>query len=1099
MTIQARPFHGIDDRPKLVEGRPGGGVSIRREHYVDLRRKLTYRFLPHYQPYAGELVQRLINGRLEGLEAANFDPTLVADLFKPASDTSPAAAPYYAASELVQQPYPIKDIDFTTGGAYSVYNWELFFHIPLAVAIHLSQNQRFEEAQRWFHFIFDPTDDSNGPTPERFWKVRPLQRKDIAQIEDILANLSNGVDPQLYEDTINSIAAWKAAPFRPYVIARYRPTAYMYKAVMAYLDNLIAWGDSLFREDTGEAINEATQVYVLAANLLGPRPEEVPEMRTALPQSYASMRSKLNGLGNALVNLENDLALDVSTGGTDQADGDPLATLRSLGQAFYFCVPRNDKLLAYWDTVADRLFKIRNSLNIEGVFRQLPLFEPPIDPALLVKAAAAGLDVAAVMSGLEQPLSPVRCTLLLQRANEICAEVKSLGAQLLATIEKGDGESLSIMRARHERSILVLGEAVKYAQYQEAIKTREGLQQSIANAAQRFSYYEQLLGTQKADVKLPELEPIDTDRLLQLSFDAAEPVVDLLDIEIDVAQSQDDPGGKLALSSREADELAKLGNARDKQIAAGVLDIISSVLGVIPSVGAHGTPIGVGGSVKFGGPQLAALMQGISKSVKAAADEDSYEAAKTAKLASYQRRQQEHAYQRNSVAGELMQLFKQLRAAEIREAATNREWETHQQQIKNAEEIETFLTDDRLGKRTNEAFYGWMKREAKALYAQSFQLAFDVAKKAERALQHELGDPSLSYIEYGYLAGKEGLLAGEKLGLDLKRMEMSYLDLNRREYELTRHVSLLELDPMALLSLRATGQCTITLPEELFDLDCPGHYFRRLRTVAVSLPCVAGPYSPVPCTLTLVKSSLRTTAIVADGYARGQDDDARFRDQLGSVESVVTSVGQNDAGVFDVSLRDERLLPFEGAGAISQWRLRLPNEIRQFDYDTIGDVVLHLRYTAREGGDTLRNAAIANLQSAIDESRAAGSVRLISIRHEFPAAWAKLKNTVLAAATPRAQLAMQLRDELYPFWARDRAKELKEVVVIAQGGKDRISLDDSLTGTGKDTLSRNLALGGLRVGKLTQLSVPDPTGALTLYIDDNTMDELWFALAWGKP
>ena len=41
--------------------------------------------------------------------------------------------------------------------------------------------------------------------------------------------------------------------------------------------------------------------------------------------------------------------------------------------------------------MADRLFKIRNSLNIRGIFRQLPLFEPPIDPALLARAAAAKL------------------------------------------------------------------------------------------------------------------------------------------------------------------------------------------------------------------------------------------------------------------------------------------------------------------------------------------------------------------------------------------------------------------------------------------------------------------------------------------------------------------------------------------------------------------------------------------------------------------------------------------------------------------------------------------------------------------------------------
>ena len=45
---------------------------------------------------------------------------------------------------------------------------------------------------------------------------------------------------------------------------------------MKYLDNLIAWGDQLFRRDTIESINEATQLYVLAAELLGRRPEPIP-------------------------------------------------------------------------------------------------------------------------------------------------------------------------------------------------------------------------------------------------------------------------------------------------------------------------------------------------------------------------------------------------------------------------------------------------------------------------------------------------------------------------------------------------------------------------------------------------------------------------------------------------------------------------------------------------------------------------------------------------------------------------------------------------------------------------------------------------------
>jgi hypothetical protein len=55
-----------------------------------------------------------------------------------------------------------KELDLSEGGAYSVYNWELFFHAPLAIAVHLSKNQRFAEAQRWFHFIFDPTSNDES-------------------------------------------------------------------------------------------------------------------------------------------------------------------------------------------------------------------------------------------------------------------------------------------------------------------------------------------------------------------------------------------------------------------------------------------------------------------------------------------------------------------------------------------------------------------------------------------------------------------------------------------------------------------------------------------------------------------------------------------------------------------------------------------------------------------------------------------------------------------------------------------------------------------------------------------------------------------------
>jgi hypothetical protein len=57
-------------------------------------------------------------------------------------------------------------------------------------------------------------------------------------------------------------------------------------------------------------------------------------------------------------------------------------------------------MLSYWDTVADRLYKIRHCMNIEGVVRQLALFEPPIDSGKLVKAIAAGVDISSRSSSL---------------------------------------------------------------------------------------------------------------------------------------------------------------------------------------------------------------------------------------------------------------------------------------------------------------------------------------------------------------------------------------------------------------------------------------------------------------------------------------------------------------------------------------------------------------------------------------------------------------------------------------------------------------------------------------------------------------------------
>ena len=75
--------------------------------------------------------------------------------------------------------------------------------------------------------------------------------------------------------------------------------------------------------------------------------------------------------------------------------------------------------------------------------------------------------------------------------------------------------------------------------------------------------------------------------------------------------------------------------------------------------------------------------------------------------------------------------------------------------------------------------------------------------QARRArLRYELGPARLraSSSSATGTACKKGLLAGERLQHDLQRMERPTSTSNRREYELTKHVSLAQLDPLALSS-----------------------------------------------------------------------------------------------------------------------------------------------------------------------------------------------------------------------------------------------------------------------------------------------------------
>ena len=1026
VTVPA--FVVADALPQSASGPQLGGLQL-----IGLSLKKKYELRSFYHPYTCLFIEMLNRFGVNGLLAPARSGKGLQLHRQLTPDSEFRFSATYGPTDAVAMLYPfsspIEKIDFTYGGAYSDYNWELFFHIPLLIANRLSQNQRFEEAQRWFHYIFDPTetDDEGLDADEqfrKFWKIKPFyQASSRENVEQILRLINQG-DPD-YEAQVE---AWEADPFNPHLIARLRLVAYMKLVVMKYLDNLIAWADQLFRRDTIETINEAAQLYVLAGRILGRKPVEVSRPEPAA-RNYNQVRTSLDALSNSLVSLENILfvqyaspqLLQFNVG--DQGAAGKYTALKSattvlsfappaasavamisMGFAFanpagdseppdqppvlYFCAPKNDKLLAYWDKVADRLFKIRNCMNIEGVERTLVLFEPPIDPALLVKAAAAGVDLSSALDDLNAPLPHYRFSYLLPQVIDFCNDVKALGAALLSALEKKDAEALSLLRSGHEARLLRAVQQVKENAIAEAKETVTSLEAARATAEFRNTF----------------------NRNRQL---------------------REEVPGRPGLIAEEVQHEGQLVSANDVQLIGQGYDLAANIAFLFPDM-----KIGVQGisspeiTFVYGGTFFGRAYQAFGSYFRMLSSIESHNAQMASIKAGYRLRAEDWGFQADTALMEIDQIDGQIAAARIRVAIAERELENHGLQIRQSDEVDDFLRN----KFSNEDRYGQLVQEIATIYFQAYQSAYDLARRTERCFRFELGVENTNFIEFGYWDSlKKGLLAGELLQKDLRRMQAAYLEQNRREFEITQQFALDLLDAGALMDLRETGSCEFEIPELALDLVYPGHYMRRIQSVSVSFACLVGPYANVNATLTLVSNRVRMSGNTLDNYAYEGINDPRFRHNRVGVQAIVTSATDNDSGLFQFDFRDERYRPFEGAGVISRWGLSLPENLRSFDYRSISTVVLRIGYTARNGGDALRTVVESHVSDSLNNwldelaGSGAGLLRLISLRSEFPNALHRLL-TPAEGQTGFTELGIEQRH--FPYFLRGRQLSLTRLLLV---------------------------------------------------------------------
>jgi hypothetical protein len=923
-------------------------------------------------------------------------------------------------TDLTQLQPPADDphhLDF--GGAFGGYYREVFLHMPWLVGFHLNANQQFEDAKTWYERIFNPTarESADDAKPsDRNWRYVEFRDLAVPTLKEILTDGA-------------AISAYENDPFNPYAIARLRPTAFQKAIVMNYLSNLMDWGDSLFAEDTMESINEAEMLYVLARDILAARPAELGAC-DAPPDSdltYERIGPAIEKGSEFLVTLENWSLVATSQiefskaesalaqNGALESLSTEAAPLASIGvqepaalpqqpslqpypaiveartawsdlvggaasaprvkllpglalviqTTLVFCVPPNDVLLAYWDRVEDRLFKIRNCMNLSGVRRQLALFAPPINPMDLVRAKAAGLSLEDALAALAAPLPPYRFSYLIERARQATQTVQSFGAALLSALEKKDVEDLTLLRSVHEQTLLRMTKDVKTKQVEEAQSTLQALEEAKANIQERIDYLQGLIA-----------------------------------------------GG---LSGWEVTEQTNRHTATSDRKNEQNLHLLAAGLYLIPEAG---SPF----AMTFGGRELGSAASLTAEWMSTGATILEAVAASAGLEATFQRRNQEWRQSLAQAQGELRQVEQQRLAAVARVAIAEHDLDIHQTTIDQAGEIFAFYGT----KFTKLGLYNYLATTLTRLHREAYNVAHDLAALAERSYRFESDDDTVFVAPDNWQFDKAGLLAGERLMVQLQQMEFAYLQQNTRRCEVTQSFSLALVEPAALLALRATGVCAFSLGEILFDLAYPGHYKRLIKSVRVTIPCIAGPYTNVSAKLALTGSQVRSSP----------QPDANLEPLLlKSTSSICTSTAQNDSGVFELNFRDERYLPFEGWGAISDWSLELPAQLRLFDYNTIADVLIHISYTALDDGD-LRDAVQANIVGQLtdyaSDPNAPGLKRLFSLRHDFPNAF-----QVLLHPSGGTQVAeFDLGAQHFPYFLAERELTLSGMTLYLEPTAD---------------------------------------------------------------
>ncbi|GFG19096.1 hypothetical protein IFM5058_09700 [Aspergillus udagawae] len=489
-------------------------------------------------------------------------------------------------------------------------------------------NRQFDEALQIARLVFDPTVDVEVQRLIKQVTTNGPDGKDVVVSEVVFSPLAASASALSSDDTAKVTlearsqsvgSAWRFPPFQDiarriaadgkmgtmgagfdanreleaailerrshgalvHATARGRPEAYMKWIIMKYVEILVASGDMHFRKGTLESLPLATQRYIEATHVLGPEP---PLVTRSLSRSRAVEFRAAVPRGHALrICLPFSPELELLKGAAAKGDKDTgKENIVGFLLTPYFGVPLNPKFRQICSVIKQRLFNVRNSLDIDGRPITYALTEPSIDPGAFIALSAAGFDNASasamVMGDRDSPLPRQRFDVLIHRALEHCGEVRALGERLVNAIEKKETEAFGVLRAQHGTAIQRMMYSIKETHMTEAQQTIDSLCLNRDSVVSQLAYYLALLGESES------LIPNEKGAWSDLKQDIDKP-------------TQDD----LRMSQHEQHEMNMATAAMALNVVSAGVDTLVAPFCMVPSVSINAMPMGIGTTVAAGG------------------------------------------------------------------------------------------------------------------------------------------------------------------------------------------------------------------------------------------------------------------------------------------------------------------------------------------------------------------------------------------------------------------------------------------------------------------------------------------------------------------